>query len=391
MGTKERYIVHVDMDAFFASVEVKDHPEFAGKPVIVGSDPKGGKGRGVVSACSYEARKYGIHSAMPISTAFKKCPGGIFVEPNMSRYAEISDQILDILETFTPDIEPISIDEAFLDITGSYHLFGTPRKTCVKIKAAIKDGTGLTASVGMAPNMMTAKIASDLKKPDGLVIVGAKDVLEFLHPLPIGKLWGVGEKTEAYLNKSGVNTIGDIARMDEAAIISIFGKHGGHIWQLANGIDPRKVEISQETGSISNENTFDEDTSDLDRIKDTLMYLSAKVSRRMRKDGLKCRTVTLKVRFGDFSTFTRAITLGQPTNFVLDLYNNSQRLLENFSLTKKSVRLVGVKASNLVNSEWSSDLFDGTSEPKKKDEKIHLAMDKIKDKFGEDAIGFRSA
>ena len=266
---KERFIVHVDMDAFYASVEQRDFPEYQGKPVIVGADPKGGQGRGVVAACSYEAREFGIHSAMPISFAYKRCPHGVYLRGNMKIYVDISRQVFQILERFTPDVEPISIDEAFLDITGSYKLIGTPEETCKKIKAAIQAETGLVASIGMAPNKMTAKIASDLEKPDGLVIVSREGLLDFLHPLPVGKLWGVGKRTKEELTRLGIKTIGDLASKDIKDLSKLLGKSGVHVWKLANGIDPRDVETSVGIKSIGHEHTFDEDVTDPRTIEDT--------------------------------------------------------------------------------------------------------------------------
>jgi len=389
MMEKERFIVHVDMDAFFASVEQHENPEYRGRPVIVGADPKDGKGRGVVAACSYEAREYGIHSAMPISTAYRRCPDGVFVRPDMSRYAGVSYRIFSLLERFTPEVEPVSIDEAFLDITGSYKHFGTPVETCRKIKALIKKETGLTASIGLAPNKMTAKIASDIKKPDGFVHVSPENLLAFLHPLPAGRIWGIGEKSLKVLKAAGMSTIGDLATAPKERLIGLFGKNGEHIWELANGIDPREVETEGEIKSISNEHTFEADTSDTEKIMDTLMFLSEKVSRRLRKAGLRGRTVTLKIRFGDFSTCTRSITLGTPTNFAGDIYENSLRKAGEFDLGEKAVRLVGVKVSNLTDTACKEDLFAGNSEEEIKIERLHKALDRIKDRYGEDAIGRR--
>ena len=390
MGSdKKRFIAHVDMDAFFAAVEQRDNPAYMGKPVIVGADPKAGKGRGVVSTCSYEARKFGIHSAMPISIAYKKCPDAVFLRGNMAKYAKESDKVFDILERFTPEIEPISIDEAFMDISGSHHLFGTPVETCQKIKQTIKKETGLTASVGLAPNKMTAKIASDMDKPDGLVTVEEKGLMEFLRPLRVDRLWGVGEKTKEMFKKVGIRTIGDLGSQDPEKLARLFGKNGRHAWELARGIDPRKVETEGTVRSISNEHTFSRDTKDKDLIRNTLMYLSEKVSRRLRKAGLKCRTVTLKIRFEDFSTFTRSVTLKYPTNFVSDLYENCLQSAESFGPGKKAVRLLGVRSSNLVDRPWRSDLFEEDPEGTDKREKVHKALDRIKDKFGEKAIGYR--
>jgi DNA polymerase-4 len=391
MSKKKRYIVHVDMDAFFAGVEQRDNPACKGKPVIVGADPKGGKGRGVVSTCSYEARKFGIHSAMPISIAYRKCPHGIFLGVNMAKYARESHRIFEILERFTPDIEPISIDEAFLDITGSYHLFGTPVETCQKIKSTVRTETSLTASIGLAPNMMTAKIASDIGKPDGLIKVDEENLLDFLYPLPVEKLWGVGEKTKQELVKIGIRTIGDLAKRSVEKIERYFGKNGAHAWGLANGIDPRKVEATDEVKSISNEHTFEEDTGSDHAIKDTIMHLSEKVSRRLRKAGLKGKTVTLKIRFSDFKTYTRARTLKVPTNFVDNIYENSLSGLEEFDLKTKKVRLLGVKASNFTEASWKSELFDEETDEARKKERLHKALDRIIDRFGEGAISRRDA
>lgn len=386
MKTRNRYIVHVDMDAFFCSVEQRDNPEYKGRPVIVGADPKNGKGRGVVAACSYEARRYGIHSAMPISTAYKKCPEAVFLRPDIRKYAMVSHQVFDILERFTPDIEPVSIDEAFMDITGSYNLFGTPLTTCRKIKAAIKKETGLTASVGLAPNKMTAKIASDIQKPDGLVEVAPDKLLSFLHPLPVGRLWGVGEKTLGSLKKLGILTIGDLAKRGEEELTRLFGKNGQHVWQLSNGIDGRPVENIETVKSISNEHTFENDTTDEKALLDTLMYLSEKVSGRLRRSGLKGRTVTLKIRFSGFKTYTRSVSLDVNTNFVDDIYGTVTGKLKEFDTDKMPVRLLGVKVSNLSDTCWQENLFENTSDKAAKKERLHKALDSIVERFGAGAV-----
>lgn len=387
---KPRYIVHVDMDAFFASVEQLDHPEHMGKPVIVGADPAGGKGRGVVAACSYEARKFGIHSAMPISHAYNRCPAGIFLRPRMERYAEISHMVFCIFERFTPDIEPISVDEAFLDISGSFHLFGTPEDTCRKIKETVKQVTGLTASVGLAPNMMTAKIASDLKKPDGLVIVTSEGLTDFLDPLPVSRLWGVGERTLEHLHNMGIRTIGALARTSGDLLEGTFGKSGRHLWLLARGIDERPVESGYSARSVSNEYTFNSDSHDEDKIKDVIMQLSEKVSHRMRKDGLKGRTITLKIRFTGFQTFTRATTLERDTNYVDDIYKGAASKLVEFDIKGKGVRLVGVKVSNLASSSGDILLFDMDTATTRKKERLHAAIDRLIDKFGEGSLRRRA-
>jgi nucleotidyltransferase/DNA polymerase involved in DNA repair len=391
MADKERYIVHVDMDAFFASVEQRDTPEFRDKPVIVGSDPKSGKGRGVVAACSYEARKYGIHSAMPISIAYNKCPRAVFLRPDFKKYVRASHHVFDILERFTPEIEPISIDEAFLDITGSYAIFGSPHETCRMIKDAIKKETGLPSSIGMAPNKMTAKIASDIGKPDGFTEITEEGLSDFLHPLPVGKLWGVGEKTLEHLKKFGINTIGDLAMRREEEMEQMLGKNGKHLWELANGMDPRAVESSGIIKSISNEHTFDEDVTDWSIVKDTLMFLSEKVSRRLRKSDFKGRTITLKIRFSDFKTYTRAVTVQHPTNFADEIYGEVSGKLADFKTGKRPVRLVGVRVSNLSDVSVPADLFYPEEERNLKKERLHKALDRIADKFGQGAVHRRSA
>jgi nucleotidyltransferase/DNA polymerase involved in DNA repair len=392
MRITKKYIIHVDMDAFFASCEQEDNPSLKGKPVIVGADPKNGKGRGVVSACSYEARKFGIHSAMPISRAYKKCPHGVFLPVNGKRYSEVSRKIFALFQDFTPDVEPVSIDEAFLDITGSHQHFGGPEETCRRIKNSVNKNTGLTASVGLAPNKMTAKIASDLKKPDGLVIVREENLTDFLAPLPVGKLWGVGEKTKKCLHKIGIRTIGDIASSEPHTLIYFFGRNGQHLWELASGIDERNVETEREALSISNEHTYEKDTANIHYIRDVIMALSEKTAWRMRKHGLKARTITLKIRFSDFRTCTRAATIDKPTNFAHIIYENCIDKLREFTPLEKNnkkLRLLGVKVSNFSEDEQEQDLFFSPSLLESRKEDLYIAMDRIKDKFGENAIRLR--
>ncbi|OGW75285.1 MAG: hypothetical protein A2Z72_00970 [Omnitrophica bacterium RBG_13_46_9] len=382
--SKERYIAHVDMDAFFAAIEQRDDPGLRGKPVIVGADPKGGKGRGVVSTCSYEARKFGIHSAMPISIAYRKCAHGIFLPVDAEKYSRVSHKMYDILYDFTPEIEPISIDEAFLDISASHHLFGGPQKLCQSIKSRIKDDIGLTASIGLAPTKMAAKIASDLKKPDGFVEVAEENLLDFLRPLDISKLWGLGAKSERLLRGMNINTVGDLAKMDINELEDLFGKNGAHFWNLANGIDEREVETACGAKSVSNEVTFDSDTSDKEKIEGALMLLCEKVSSRLRQDGLKGKTITLKIRLQGFYTFTRAVTVEVPNNFADVLYKEAKRLYNRFDTKGKRVRLVGVRVSNLFPASLQNSLFEKYTD--KKIENIHKAVDKIKEKFGDTSI-----
>lgn len=380
----KRFIAHVDMDAFFAAVEQRDNPAYRGRPVVVGADPKDGRGRGVVSTCSYEARKFGIHSAMPISIAYRRCPRAVFLPVDMKKYSEVSRSIHEILYSFTPDIEPVSIDEAFLDITGSHHLFGGPLNTCRLIKAQIKENTGLTASVGLAPTKMAAKIASDLRKPDGLVEVTGTGLLDFLWPLDIRKLWGLGAKTEEVFRQRGINTIGDIAGRKREEITAIFGKNGERFWDLANGIDERKVEAATEAKSISNETTFDRDTSSKTAIESELLGLSEKVTDRLRHEGFRARTITLKIRLEGFKTYTRSSTLNDATNSVDVVYARIKMLFNDFDAGPKKVRLIGVKASNLSSRGFQESLFCEKLDEKK--ERAYEAVDSIKKKFGSAAI-----
>jgi DNA polymerase-4 len=373
------------MDAFFASVEQRDDPSLRGRPVIVGADPRGGRGRGVVAACSYEARPFGIRSAMPISQAYARCPQAVYLRGDHSKYQAESDRLFAILERFTPDLEPISIDEAFLDISHSYSLFGTPVQTCRRIKEAIKVETGLTASVGLAPNKMTAKIASDLGKPDGLVIVTPESLVDFLQPLPVERLWGVGEKTRRALERLGIRTVGELARTERTTLARRLGQAGDHLWRLANGLDPRPVETSDEVKSVGNEHTFDSDVDDLGMMLDVLMALSEHVSARLREEGFRGRTVTLKVRLADFSTFTRATTLAQPTNFAEDVFRPAAARLREFAPRQK-VRLLGVSVSKLTLPSDPPGLFQRPLPHQEKKESLHRALDAIRKKFGEEAV-----
>jgi nucleotidyltransferase/DNA polymerase involved in DNA repair len=379
-----RIIAHIDMDAFFAAIEQRDNPKLRGKPVVVGADPKAGKGRGVVSTCSYEARKYGIRSAMPISQAWRLCPHAVFLSGNGRKYREASDQVFEILEKFTPDIQPVSIDEAFMDLTGCCHFYGTPHNTALKIKEEIKKNVNLTASIGIAPLKFVAKIASDACKPDGLLEVTQEKLFDFLWPLPIEKLWGVGPKSKLALNGMGINTIGDLAKLSKEELYERFGEHGLHLYCLSNGIDPRGVEVDDEVKSVSNEHTFETDTDNIEEIEEVLLYLSEKVSRRLRKQDLKGRTLSVKIRLKGFKTYTRAVTLPERTNFADRIYKQSLGLAREFTDKKQQIRLLGVRVSNFEDPYVQESLFrDALSE---KNENIHKALDLIKNKFGEKSI-----
>ena len=386
---KERYIVHVDMDAFFASIEQRDNPHLKGKPVVIGADPKQGSGRGVVSTASYEARKFGIHSAMPISIAYHRCPAAVFLPVNMHKYIAASKQIYNIFNNFTPSVEQISIDEAFLDITASFHLFGSPLDTCKLIKEKIKKETQLTASIGLAPTKMAAKIASEINKPDGIFEVKQEGLLDFLWLLPVEKISGLGEKSKLSLNRVGIHTIGDLAKHDIKELTSFFGKNGEYFWYLARGIDESQVKQSDEVKSVGNETTFEEDTLDEKMIKRELLGLSESVSKRLRLAKLKARTITLKIRLTGFRTYTRAVTLSKSTNFVDDIYKTANKIYFDFISSKDfnnktKIRLIGIKTSNLIDSDVKDSLFDEGKDKKK--ENIHKAVDKIKEKFGDSII-----
>lgn len=380
----EQIIFHIDLDAFFASVEQRDHPSLKGRPVIIGADPKGGRGRGAVSTCSYEARAYGVHSAMPISKAYQLCPSGVYLFPNMEKYAKASADVFEVFEQFSPDIEPVSIDEAFLDMTGSCHLFGTPKDAAMELKARVKERTGLAASVGIAPNMMTAKIASDYGKPDGLVEVKAEKLLGFLHPLEIRRLWGVGPKTQQALEQMEIFTIGDIARVPEITMIKAFGESGRHLHALSRGIDDRRVEAEDSVKSVSNEETFEDDTEDQRRIFDTLLQLSEKVSDRLRDQELKGRLVTLKVRFTGFKTYTCCARFAERTNHADKIFKKAKALFIDHFVSSGPVRLVGVRVSDFDDGYVRESLFDNGADVRA--ESVHQALDTIREKFGRKAI-----
>ena len=379
-----RVIAHIDMDAFFAAIEQRDDPRLKGRPVVVGADPKGGRGRGVVSTCSYEARSYGIHSAMPISTAYQRCPHAIFLPVNMHKYSDVSRAMFDILYEFTPEIEPLSIDEAFMDITGSIRLFGAPLEIGAKVKERIQQELRLPATIGIAPNKMAAKIASAHAKPDGLLEVTPERVLDFLWPLPVSKMFGVGEQTEKILAAMEIRTIGDLAKIPVASLCERLGVRGQYLWDLANGRDVREVVLEEEVKSVSHEHTFEEDTASREELVTVLSVLCEKVSRRLRAQELKGKTVTLKLRTGDFRTITRDATLAERTNFFDVVYQTSRSLLDTFYDPGKKYRLIGVRVANFKQPYVRDSLFEDIACAKA--EKIHRAVDTIKAKFGEKGI-----
>jgi len=380
----EPVILHVDMDAFFASVEQLCHPEWRGKPVIVGADPKQGKGRGVVSTASYEARKFGIHSAMPISKAYQLCPNGIFVQPSGNIYSDHSRIVFDTLYEFTPIIEVLGIDEAFLDVTGSWHLFGSIERIGIAIKQRIESKTGLTASVGIASSKSVAKIASDWKKPDGLTIVPPERVQAFLDPLTISKLFGVGNKMCDALMHLGLKSVKDLRGYPLETLEQKFGKMGSHLYRMARGIDNRKVRTYEQVKSVSNETTFEIDQTDPDYLMRVLLKLCEKVSSRLRKKALHGKSVQLKLRFDDFTTFTRRITLNNYTCSTEEIFLRGKQLIQEFLKTERPIRLIGIGVSNLREQKGvQTTLWD---EKNRRKQLLDKVVDEIQRKFGKSAI-----
>jgi len=376
-------IIHADMDAFYASVEERDRPELVGKPVIVGGSPEK---RGVVSAANYVARKFGVHSAMPSATAHRLCPQGIYLPPRIDYYAEVSGQIRDIFERFTPLVEPLSLDEAFLDVTGSEGLFGSAVEIGRQIKQAIRTELRLVVSVGVAPNKFLAKIASDLKKPDALVVVEQGKVQEFLDPLPVERLWGVGKQSSKVFQGLGIRTIAQLRQCPLDVLQARFGTSGEHLWDLAHGRDDRPVVPEREAKSISNETTFEHDISDMEVLRAWLVDLVEQVGCRLRRHGLRGRTVHLKVRFADFSTITRSQTLPEPTNITQELWQAADELLcHRLPAGHLPVRLLGMGVSGLDNTDQIQGmLFDG--EEREKHSRVDAVADEIKAKFGTGAL-----
>ncbi|MEW6427837.1 MAG: DNA polymerase IV [Thermodesulfobacteriota bacterium] len=382
--TPPRHILHLDMDAFYASVEMQDDPSLRGKPVIVG----GSGYRGVVCAASYEARAFGIHSAMPLLQARKLCPQGIYLPVRMYRYQEVSRQIMAIFATITPLVEALSLDEAFLDVSGSLRLFGTARDIAVQVKKEIHDRTGLTASAGVASSKLVAKIASDLRKPDGLTVVEAGKEREFLAGLAIGKLWGVGKQTEDSLRCMGVKTIGDLTLLPEPLLVQRFGKLGRHLWLTCRGIDHRQVQPEEEARSIGNEETYERDIRDRNRLARELLALAEQVGRRLRRHHLAGRTVTLKVKYHDFRQVTRSITLKEPTSDGAMLHRQAMQLLERTEAGTVPVRLLGISVSNLLAAGQTGQLrlFAERSECGSDRRELNRALDAIAGKYGSAAI-----
>ncbi len=374
-----RTIMHVDMDAFFAAVEVLDNPEYAGKPLIIGG--RKDSARGVVSTASYEARKFGVHSAMPIAKAAALCPHGIFIPGRMARYQEVSAQIQNILPQFSPVVEPLSIDEAFLDMTGCEHFYVSLEQMGRELKQSIFETTGLTASVGIAPNKFLAKLASDWQKPDGLLILRPGEIETFLKDLPVGKLWGVGRKSEAKLHQLNIHTVKDILPHSKTWLQEHAGEAlGAQIYNLARGWDERPVVVDQQAQSIGHEITFSQDREDFAFLRHQLAQMSEKVGWRLREQGFHAKTVSIKVRFHNFRTITRAHTLSYAFNDDDTIFKEALHLLE--ALRLEPVRLLGVTVSNFsVGAQLS--LFGPGESPVGK---LNETLDKINRRFAPGTI-----
>ncbi len=377
-----RSILHVDMDAFFAAVEVLDRPELAGKPVLVGHDGS----RGVVAAASYEARTFGCHSALPMAVAKRLCPHAVVMPVRFARYREMSDRVFDILARYTPLIEPLSIDEAFLDLTGTERLLGPAQRAAVRLKSEIRSQTGLTASIGVAPNKFLAKLASDLHKPDGLTVIGREDVEHVLGPLPITRLWGVGPRTAERLGGLGIRTIGDVRRVDFEVLRRRIGlDEAAHYLRLANGEDDRPVVSDREAKSIGQEQTFGENLSDPNQVRDVILEQCEQVTRRLRRHKLRARTVTVKIRFGDFRTVTRRCTLPDPTDATALVWRAAREQFDRWAESGfQSVRLIGVSAADFSGDAPQLTLFANPESEKQR--RLDGAVDQITNRFGTAAI-----
>jgi len=376
-------ILHIDMDAFYASVEQLDNPQLKGKCVIVGGLSR----RSVVSAASYEARKFGVHSAMPMFQARKKCPQGVFVRPRMKRYKDISKKIMSLLSEYSPLVEPVSIDEAYVDVTGCERLHGDPVKIAASIKQKIKENFKLTCSVGVGPNKFIAKIASDLEKPDGLSVIMPDQMPPFLESLPVHKVPGVGKTRRIQLDRMGIKTLGDVKKYSQEIIISRLGKFGRRILALADGIDDSPVITDDGYKSVSTEETFGEDIADKDLLNNYILQQSESVAGQLRQTGVRAKTITLKIKHADFKQVTRSVTLPTPTQSSKTIHLAASKLLEAYRIRTK-VRLIGVGASGLVSGTVpvQMGIFEKENIAKHHWEKVDRAMDSITKKYGKKVV-----
>lgn len=373
-------ILHVDMDAFYASVEILDRPELAGRPIAVG-----GKERGVVAAASYEARAYGVNSAMPVGLAYRRCPHLLMLAPRMERYAEVSRQIMAILGEMTPLVEQVSVDEAFLDVSGVRRLFGSPVQIATTIRQRIRAEAGVPSSVGIAATKHVAKIASAHAKPDGMLLVPEAATLDFLHGLPVGALWGVGDKTRERLERRGIATVGDVAALDEDVLARMVGTaSAAHLHALASGVDPRPVVTERHEKTIGAEDTFFDCLRSRSEVARALLAQCDDTARRLRKAGLASANVTIKVRFADFTTITRSMTLDSATDVAKELHAAAMRLMDKVDIPETGIRLVGVRAGQLVGASGGVQLAFDTDSRRSDAES---AMDEIRERFGRMALG----
>jgi DNA polymerase IV len=373
-----RTILHADLDAFYASVEVLDDPSLRGKPVIVGGDPGA---RGVVSAASYEARRYGVHSAMPLRTAARLCPDGVFLPGRFDRYRELSRQVMRIFASYTPLVEPISLDEAFMDVTASRAAFGDGETIARALKRRVLDEAGLVVSVGVATNKLCAKVASDLRKPDALVVVPVGGEAAFLAPLPVSRLWGVGPQSRQALADYGVTTIGQLAALSESTLRRRFGTHGIELRLRAQGVDPARVVSGQAPKSIGHELTFNHDVTDPARLEATLLDLAESVASRLRTHRMAAGAVQLKLRYEGFDTITRQAPLGHQVRDSEALYRMGVSLLHKALSSDRAVRLIGLTAINLTDVQQLT-LFDAPD----RTDRIAQSIDAVRERFGEKAI-----
>jgi len=378
-----RWIMHLDMDAFFASVEQRDNPEYRGKPVVVGAMPGH---RGVVSTCSYEARKYGIRSAMPISEAYRRCPGATYLRPDMASYSAVSKQVMFALGDISPVVEPISIDEAYIDISGMERLIGDPEEIGLLTKQKIQEQVGLNCSVGIGPNRLIAKLASEHQKPDGLVVIRPEQVQAFLDPMPASNLRGVGPKTRREIELLGVYTVEQLKTYSLEVLQGYFGNKGGqHLYNQARGIASDQVGTNVGRQSISKETTFNEDVTDQRQLKECLRGLAAEVGKTARRKGLKGQVVTMKIRLEGFETYTRRRKIREATNADGLILNTAWELYQGSGFTGQAVRLIGLGISEWGNSEPMGDLFDDPDE-REREERLYATMDEVTEKLGEGKI-----
>lgn len=380
---KIKTIIHLDMDAFYPSVEILDNPALRGKPVIVGGNSR----RGVVSSASYEARKFGVHSAQPIAQAIRLCPQGIFLPVRMARYKELSDQIFAIFHRFTPLVEPLSIDEAFLDITGTERLLGEPVAVAKLIKKTVLAETGLTVSAGVAPSKFVAKIASDIDKPDGLTVVTANGLTAFLDPLPVSRMWGAGKVTQDKLERYNIKSFKELRLFPVKTLERLFGKNGVRMQLMASGIDEREVVTGHEAKSIGHEETFVDDITEIELLERYLLSLSMKTAERMRHMGLKAKVIQLKVKYHDFTLVTRSLTLDDFIDDGMIIYMTASDLLGKTEAGVRPVRLIGVSVSGLNTDGLSGQMsLFARDEKIEKAKNLNRAIDSVNKRFGKKGI-----